>query len=253
MIPKKIHYCWFGKKEKNAQIDKCIGSWKRFMPDFQIKQWDESNFPMDSDYVKKAYNKKSWAHVSDLCRLHALFNEGGIYFDTDIEVLKSFEPLLTNNCFLGFQQKEPYWHQQRAINAILNKIPINPFLDRCIGYFVYMFDKVGEFNSSLDWVNNAVIGSIPKHPFLKRCIDEMLKRFDKYRTYYRSPEVTTKVLKEMGLKKYGIQSFCDIKIFTTEYFYPYPWWKELNQDSIRENTYCIHHWLFSWLDDNGNK
>ena len=64
--------------------------------------------------------------------------------------------------------------------------------------------------------------------------------------FYRGPEVCFNLLREMGLRKYGIQSFCDIKIFTTEYFYPYPWWKELNQDLIKENTYCIHHWQLSW-------
>lgn len=106
MIPKIIHYCWFGGNDKPKMVIDCINSWKKFMPDYEIIEWNESNFDVNcNDFVKMAYEKKKWAFISDFCRLFALFNYGGIYMDTDVEVLKSFDPLLNHN-FLCYEQDE---------------------------------------------------------------------------------------------------------------------------------------------------
>lgn len=102
MIPKIIHYCWFGGKVKPESVLKCIESWKIHLPDYEIKEWNEANFPIgDWRYAKEAYLLKKYAFVSDVCRLYALDKEGGIYLDTDVEVLKSFDPFLKHDSFIG--------------------------------------------------------------------------------------------------------------------------------------------------------
>lgn len=104
MIPKIIHYCWFGGKELPALEQRCLNSWAEKLPDYEIKRWDESNFDISLyPFALEAYRQKKFAFVADVARLHVLETEGGIYLDTDIEVLKSFNDLLTNNLVMGFE------------------------------------------------------------------------------------------------------------------------------------------------------
>lgn len=106
-IPKIIHYCWFGKGEKSDLAKKCIGEWEKKLNDYKIVEWNEDNFDVNINrYVKEAYESKKYAFVSDYVRLFVLFNYGGIYLDTDIEVLKSFDNMLALNGFAGFEDKE---------------------------------------------------------------------------------------------------------------------------------------------------
>ena len=105
MIPKVIHYCWFGGSELPESVKKCIESWRRVMPDYEIKRWDESNYKIDKcKYMKDAYAAKKYAFVSDYARLDILYNHGGIYLDTDVETLKAFDDLLKLDGFCGFEQ-----------------------------------------------------------------------------------------------------------------------------------------------------
>lgn len=107
MIPKTIHYCWFGRGQKNELIQRCIASWKKYLPDYRIVEWNEDNFDVNATrWTKQAYEAKKWAFVSDYVRLHALFSEGGIYFDTDVEVLKSLDPLMDCKLLLGFESND---------------------------------------------------------------------------------------------------------------------------------------------------
>lgn len=102
MIPKIIHYCWFGRNPLPDEYVEYINNWKRLNPDFEIIRWDEDNFPIDlCDYSREAYQMKEWAFVSDVCRLYALLKFGGIYLDTDMQLLKPLNSLLCNNSFLG--------------------------------------------------------------------------------------------------------------------------------------------------------
>lgn len=107
-IPKIIHYCWFGEKEKSDEVLKCIESWKKYLPDYSIIEWNERNFDINNsiEYVKEAYKHKKWAFVSDYVRIKALYNYGGLYFDTDVEVFKNFDCLLNNRAFFGFESKD---------------------------------------------------------------------------------------------------------------------------------------------------
>lgn len=102
-IPHIIHYCWFGNGPKSPLILKCMESWKRFMPSYEIIEWNESNTVLDSDYAKEAYEKKKYAFVSDYVRLKTVYEYGGIYLDTDVEILKNLQPILDQGGFIGFE------------------------------------------------------------------------------------------------------------------------------------------------------
>lgn len=108
MIPHIIHYCWFGGKPLPRLAKKCISSWKRFFPDWEIREWNESNFDVNSHpYAAMAYNEKRWAYLSDIVRLIVVEQYGGIYFDTDVEVVRYPEELLAeNSAWLGFEIPE---------------------------------------------------------------------------------------------------------------------------------------------------
>ena len=106
MIPKKIHYCWFGRGEMPDLVRKCIASWKKYLPEYEIKEWNEDNFDLNSyPYVREAYHNKRFAFVTDVVRLHALYYEGGIYMDTDVEVLKPLDSLLNYKIVSGFESE----------------------------------------------------------------------------------------------------------------------------------------------------
>jgi hypothetical protein len=105
MIPKVIHYCWFGGKPLPLDVEQCIRSWKKFCPDYEIRQWNESNYDVGKHpFMKAAYETGSWAFVSDYARLDIIYNHGGVYLDTDVELLKDLQPLLELDCYFGMQQ-----------------------------------------------------------------------------------------------------------------------------------------------------
>lgn len=106
MIPKRIHYCWFGGNPLPELAQRCIASWKKFCPDYEIIEWNESNFNLEmNDYVKEAYQAKKWAFVSDVARLYALVNYGGIYMDTDVEIIRPIDDLLAYEAVSGFESE----------------------------------------------------------------------------------------------------------------------------------------------------
>lgn len=104
MIPKIIHYCWFGRGEKPELAVKCIESWKKYLPDYELKEWNEDNFDISrNQYVREAYENRRFAFVTDYVRLYALYTEGGIYMDTDVEVVGNFDNFLHHHAFSGFE------------------------------------------------------------------------------------------------------------------------------------------------------
>lgn len=106
MIPKVIHYCWFGRGEKPKLAQKCIASWKKFCPDYEIIEWNEDNFPIDQyPYAQYCLNIKKWAYLSDFVRLAVVREHGGIYFDTDVELLRAPDELLQYEAFYGFENE----------------------------------------------------------------------------------------------------------------------------------------------------
>lgn len=107
MIPKTIHYCWFGRGEKPKLAKKCIASWKKHCPDYEIIEWNEDNFNLDyNGYTRYCYDNRKWAFLSDFVRLVVVAEHGGIYFDTDVELLKKPDELLMYDAFYGFETEQ---------------------------------------------------------------------------------------------------------------------------------------------------
>lgn len=107
MIPKKIHYCWFGRNPKPQMAEKCIASWKKYCPDYEIIEWNEDNFDVNMNgYTCMCYGQKKYAFLSDYVRLLVVAEQGGVYFDTDVELLRPIDELLENEAFFGFETPE---------------------------------------------------------------------------------------------------------------------------------------------------
>jgi mannosyltransferase OCH1-like enzyme len=206
MIPKKIHYCWFGLNQKSDLNKKCLESWRRLLPDYEIKEWNENNSPLHHEYCQASYRQGLWSRLSNYIRLFALYTEGGIYLDTDVEVLKSFSPFISDKCFLGFQL----------------------------------------IQEQSDWVSSAVLGSVRGHPFLRRCLLLTETTFAATGQFYRSPTVMTMVLKSLGLSEYKQQEIEEVVVYPVDYFYPYAWFENFSPACITTNTHCIHHWEGTW-------
>lgn len=107
MIPKTIHYCWFGRNPKPKLAEKCIKSWKKYCPDYALIEWNEDNYDLNSAplYVRQAYDAQKWAYVSDYVRLQVVYEYGGIYMDTDVELIKPLDSLLQYRAYFGFEDE----------------------------------------------------------------------------------------------------------------------------------------------------
>lgn len=209
-IPKIIHYVWVGEnKIPQRTIDKFINSWKEKNPDYELKLWNEKNIDLKNKYIKNAYRNKKWANVSNLARLMAVYKYGGFYLDTDIEVLKSFEPLRLNKCFFGFQLT----------------------------------------NHPTDWVNNAVFGAISKHWFIGKAIKYIEDNFDGNEpANHSAPKMITTLFKNEGLKVYSesVTNINGVSIYPVRYFYPFSWEENFEKNMIKSDTYTIHFWEKKW-------
>jgi mannosyltransferase OCH1-like enzyme len=140
MIPKKIHYCWFGPKPLPKLVLKCLATWKETLPDYELCLWNEQNSPMHINFAKQAYELKKYAFVSDYVRFWALYNEGGIYLDTDMFVLKSFDPLLLNKVFFAWETNE----KAHISCGVIGAIPKQAFIEK-----VKLFYENTDFKVSL--------------------------------------------------------------------------------------------------------
>lgn len=206
-IPKIIHYCWFGGKELPEDVKKMIDSWKKNCPDYEIKEWNEKNFDLNSnEYVKEAYSAKKWAFISDYARLVALKQFGGIYLDTDVELIKNLDDFLDNDAFAGFETSGSI--QTAVIGCKKNFKLIDEFLDYYNSHH-FILD-----NNSFDTTTNVVI--------------------------------LTNICKKYGLKlnnkKQSINNFI---IFPSDYFCPKN--MDTGIIKITDNTHAIHHFSGSWL------
>ena len=208
MIPKVIHYCWFGGNPLPESVKKLIGTWKKYCPDYEIKEWNESNFDIHTlPYVKEAYKNRKWAFVSDVARLHALVNEGGIYMDTDVEVVRSLDPLLTNRAFLGFEGTK------YIATNMMGCEPQHPFFKTFLN--TYSKRTFRKEDGTLDLTTNVVV------------ISKLLQ--DIYALNMKGEE----------------QMIGDIHIYPGEYFSPYDYISgKLKKSKL---TYTIHWFDNSWI------
>ncbi len=136
MIPKTIHYCWFGGNSFGKLHKQCLNTWAQLLQDYQLKLWNESNSPMDNAFVKAAYEDKNYAFVSDYVRLYAIYNEGGIYLDTDMYILKSLNPFLNDECFLGIEDEDG------VAAGIIGSVPNHNYIGKCLEFYNQLvYDK----------------------------------------------------------------------------------------------------------------
>lgn len=206
-IPKVIHYCWFGKGEKPKLAKKCIKSWKKYLPDYEIIEWNEENFDINSNqYVKEAYESKKYAFVSDYVRLYALCNYGGIYMDTDVEVIKSLDEFLVHDAFSGFESL------QDAMTGIMGcKKNFNLFKEFLDYYTDRSFIKE---NEELDTTTNV--------------------------------RIMNNILNKCGLiSNNELQTVNGLTIYPKTYFCPLSF--NSIESEFSNNTYTIHHFSGSWM------
>lgn len=155
MIPKVIHYCWFGGAEFSPFIKRCIATWRQKLPDYELKEWNERNFDIDSiPFAQEAYRAKQWAFVADYVRLYALYTEGGIYMDTDVKVLRSFDEFLEYDFFSSHEVHPEFYNEVEQVKLLSDGAP------KEVGQFVNYFG-----------LHSAVMASVAGLPYLKSCLD----------------------------------------------------------------------------------
>ncbi|MBR4323223.1 glycosyltransferase [Treponema sp.] len=210
MIPKIIHYCWFGGNPLPEIAKKSIDSWKKFLPDYEIREWNESNYDVKKNtYIKQAYEAKKYAFVSDYARFDILYQYGGIYFDTDVEVIKSLDKLLENGSFLALEAPG-------AINA---------------GLGMASPAETEIFKEILDLYSNEL--------FIKE---------DGSYNYKTVVTRVSELFKKYGLdSRNEMQSIRGVTIYPTEYFSPKD--ISTGIIKITGKTYTIHHYDGSWVSD----
>lgn len=233
-IPKVIHYCWFGKAPLPKSALYCIESWKRYLPDYEIKRWDENNFDLSiNDYVKEAYTARKWAFVSDYVRIWVLFHYGGIYFDTDVEVIRPMDDLISAGAFMGCERDGRYTSNELAVTA--ERIVSNS--ERIEGYLMRVNPGLG-------------LSCQPKLKFYQELLNIYsaihFVNVDKSLNLTTIVEYVTDLLKSHGLKDIkGVQTVEGITIYPQEYFNPKSY--DSGKTLITPNTRSIHHYSMSWF------
>ena len=208
MIPKIIHYCWFGRGEKPELAKKCIASWKKFRPDFEICEWNEDNCDyLAMSFMAEAYAAKKYAFVSDVMRLIVLEQYGGVYFDTDVEVVRSISPLLNDEGFIGFENDQ-FVNSGQAMAAVPHQPVVQAMIEE--------YKKLHFANA--DGTVNAV----------------------------GCPHLNSDVLERFGLVRNGReQMVAGIHVYPADYFNPLD--SVTGKLTKTENTYSIHWYSMSWL------
>ena len=206
-IPKIIHYCWFGENPKSELIEKCIASWKKYAPDFKIIEWNENNYDIDRYiYTKQAYREKKYAFVSDVARFQVLFEYGGIYLDTDVELLKPIDQLLNTDIFMAYDQRSKI-----ASGLVFGSTARNKILEQILDYY-----RNNNFLLSNGRPNTTTVVTI-----------------------------VSNVLENLGIKLDGDYFDIDgITMYPWEYFDPLNY--ETKEMRISSNTYAVHYYAMSW-------
>ena len=212
MAPKIIHYCWFGGKPLPKNAQKCIHSWEKNLPDYEIKRWDESNFNVNIiPYVKEAYSVGKYAFVSDYARFWILYHYGGVYFDTDVEVLKPIYDIVQKGNFMGVEQQDE------------NTITVAPGLGLAVEKKNILLKELMEIYHTSHFVLED--GTL--------CMKNIV-------------EITTELLLDKGLKNTtNIQQCYGFTIYPKEYFCPIDY--QTRELRVTENTRTIHHYAESWV------
>lgn len=210
-IPKTIHYCWFGRKPKPEQALTCIESWKKHCPEYELIEWNEDNFDINQNlYVKQAYEAKKFAFVTDYVRLYALYNYGGIYMDTDVEVVKPLDRFLVHSAFSGFEN------------------------NNCIPTGIMAAEKGNQ------WVKDL----LDEYKDVK-----FIKEDGEYDLTTNVVRITNLTKEKYGIKlESSYQDLNDIVVmYPYDYFCPKDWYT--GKINCTENTHTIHHFSGSWHNE----
>jgi mannosyltransferase OCH1-like enzyme len=214
-IPKTIHYCWFGKKPLPQNVLDCIASWKKYLPNYKIIEWNEDNFNINSNlYVKQAYESHKYAFVTDYIRLYALYHYGGVYMDTDVEIVRNIDEFLIHSAFSGFESEE------YIPTAIMGAQKKNIWIEKLLDYYNNKHFIKGD--GTLDTTTNVSI------------ITEISINYFNVKLNNQYQDIN------------GI-----LTLFPKEYFCPKSYKTGLINQT--ENTYAIHHFSGSWLDEKSQK
>lgn len=218
MIPKVIHYCWFGYSELPESAKRCIQSWKEYLPDFEIKEWNENNYDVNKiPYIKEAYAQKKYAFVSDYARFDILYNEGGIYFDTDVELVKSIDDILADGDFFGMET------------------------DTCKGKIMYnVAPGLGMASKGKNDIYKQVLDGYEKRHFCEINGKEDVTTICAY---------VTCILNKSGFdcEKNIFSKIDGINIYPTDYFCPMSY--STGVLTMTENTRSIHWYSASWKNE----
>ena len=214
-IPKLIHYCWFGKNPLPTKVQMCIQSWKKYCPDYKIILWNEENYDINKNkYIKDAYVAKKWAFVSDYVRLDVVYQYGGIYLDTDVELIRSCDELLSTNVFLAIEKQNLNINSGLGFGAVKGDNSIKALRDMYNDLSFLLSD--GSYN-------------------LVAC-----------------PEYITSFFKQKGyIKKDRTQKIGDVLILSSEYFCPIDY--NTGIKNITANTIGIHWYDASWFEKSDKK
>lgn len=216
MIPKKIHYCWFGGKPIPKEYEKYIESWHRFMPEYEIIRWDESNYDVNCiPFSKEAYDVGKYAYVSDYARLKIMYEHGGVYFDTDVEVIRPMDDILENGGFMAFEK-----HKN------------NP------GYIDFVAVGLGFACEKGNPIIKEIMDFYESHHYIYP---------DGRREQIPIVYITTEVLRRHGLKASNkpLEIEGGFTIYPWDYFCPMEY--QSNKIDITENTRTIHHYSATWM------
>lgn len=227
MIPKIIHYCWFGRTEKPTLIKHCIKSWKKMLPDYEIKEWNESNFDTNmAPFCHDAYAARKYAFVADFCRVYALATEGGIYMDTDIIVLNSFDNFLDNS-FCSCQEYQPWIFDDNR----------NSYLDEKGNRLPGITDFIPGMG-----IQSGVMMSEKESPFIMDCLH-----------YYQSIQylpqqwndiVVCRILSRL-MEKYGYRYTIDPQYLNSNILVEAPH-VFANMTTLNANSYAWHLYYRGW-------
>ncbi len=219
-IPKVIHYCWFGGNPLPDEYKAYIDSWKKFLPDYEIKCWDESNFDFDSCvYAKEAYDAKKWAFVSDYARFKIIYDNGGIYFDTDVELIKPIDDIIANGAFMGLEKQE-------MMRGTKKEVLVGIAAGLGIGAPAKMdvYKEILDYYDTIRFVNPD--GSLNQTTIVAH-VSEIFRKYG----YDGSDR---------------LQTVADVTLYPSEYFDPIDC--ATGKMQITEKTVSIHHYSASWAD-----
>ena len=222
MIPKVIHYCWFGGKPLPQLAVKCIESWKKYLPDYEIKEWNESNFDVNAiPYTREAYSVKKYAFVSDYARFWILYHYGGLYFDTDVEVIRNMDAIVEKGPFMGCER-----YVSDTIGASVAPglgLGVNPGLGLGVNPGLGLYKEILDMYERESYI-------MPDGTYSPKTVVHL----------------TTEILCQHGLKATNeIQQCAGVWIYPKDYFCP----KDIDTRElvITSNSVSIHHYDGSWL------